>query len=255
MKLKDKVAIVTGSSRGIGKAVALAFAREGATVIIAARTKMKSRFIAGTIYETADEIHALGGRAFPIKTDVADEKEVEKMVGKTIEKFKRVDILVNNAATNRPVPFKNMPLQIWDAIIRVGLRGTAVCTKAVLPKMMEQKEGHVINISSMVVENIHHEPFTGLAYDVSKAAINSFTRGLAEELKDYRISVNALMPDNTETEGWSFLNKTVDKSDWQKPEMWGSHAVFVATQNPAIFTGKILSEEKFKTEREELENV
>lgn len=255
MKLKDKVAIVTGSSRGIGKAIALAFAREGAIVIIAARTEMKSRFIAGTIYETSDEIHALGGRAFPIKTDMADEKEVEKVVGKTIEKFKRVDILVNNAATNRPALFENMPINIWDAIIGVGLRGTVVCTKAVLPKMIEQKRGHIINISSVVTENIHHEPFTGLAYDVSKSAINRFTRGLAEELKDYHIAVNALMPDNTETEGWSFLNKTVDKSDWQKPEMWGSHAVFVATQNPATFTGKILSGEKLKKERGKLENV
>jgi len=255
MKLKDKVAIVTGSSRGIGKAIALALAREGAIVTIAARTERKSRLIAGTIYETANEIHALGGRSFPIKTDVADEKKVEEMVGKTIEKFKRIDILVNNAATNRPALLKNMPLKIWDEIIGVGLRGTAVCTKAVLPKMIEQKRSHILNISSVAAENIHHEPFTGLAYDVSKAAINRFTRGLAEELKEYHIAVNALMPDNTETEGWSFLNKNVDKSGWQNPEMWGSHAVFVATQNPATFTGKILSEEELRKEREELENV
>ncbi len=246
MKLKNKVAIVTGSSRGIGKAIALAFAREGAAVTIAARTKMKSRFIAGTIYETADEIQSSGGKALPIRTDVNNEKEVEEMVRKTIKEFKRVDILVNNAATNRPVLFENMPINIWDAIIGVGLRGTVVCTKAVLPKMVEQKEGHIINISSVVAESIHHEPMTGLAYDVSKAAINRFTRGLAAELKEYNIAVNALMPDNTETEGWSFLNAAVDKSGWQRPEIWGSYAVFVATQDTGTFTGKLLSDEELK---------
>ena len=243
MKLKDKVAIVTGSSRGLGKAIALAFAKEGAKVVVAARTKKPSRLIAGTIYQTAKEIEDLGGIALPVKMDVANEDDVSMMVQKTLEKFKRIDILVANAATNRPAPFLNMPLKIWDEIIRVNIRGVALCAKAVLPAMMEQGEGHIITVSSVAANNLHHQPFTGLAYDVSKVAINRFTTGLAEELKPHKIAVNVLVPDNTVTEGWSFLNPKVDKTGWSKPESWGRYATFVASQNPVRFTGKILSKE------------
>jgi len=253
MKLKDKIAIVTGSSRGIGKAIALAFAAEGAIVIIAARTVIESKFITGTIHKTADEIQNSGGKTLAIKTNVTEVKEVEEMVEKTIQEFKRIDILVNNAATNHPALLKDMPLKHWDAILGVNLRGTVLCTKAVLPIMMDQKEGHIINISSIVAKRIHHEPMTGLAYDVSKAAINRFTMGLAEELKEYHIAVNALMPDNTKTEGWSYLNPTVDKSKWQRPEIWGRYAVFVASRDPRAFTGKVLSEEDLKRESAQLD--
>ena len=246
MKLKDKVAIVTGASRGIGKAIAMSFAREGASVTIAARTTIESKSIKGTIHKTADESRAFRGKVLPIKTDITSQEDVEAMVQKTIEEFKRVDILVNNAATNRPALFKDMPHKLWDMILGVNLRGAVLCTKAVLPVMMDQKEGHIINISSIVTRNIRHEPMTGLAYDVSKAAVNRFTAGLAAELKEYNIAVNALMPDNTVTEGWSYLNPAADMPGWQKPETWGGYAVFVATQDPATFTGRILSKEELK---------
>ena len=248
MQLKGKVAIVTGSSRGIGKAIALALAREGAHIIVAARTEQKSRLIAGTLYETAEAIEASGGTVLPVKTDVANEKDVANMLNKTLHQFQRVDILVNNAATNRPALFRNTSLNAWDEIIRVNVRGTVVCTQSVLPVMMEQRAGHIINISSVVADKLHHEPMTGLAYDVSKAAINRFTKGLADELKPYTIGVNALAPDNTATEGWSFLNRSVDTSEWARPEVWGAFAVFVATQDPSVFTGKILSEEDLRRE-------
>lgn len=246
MHLQGRVAIVTGSSRGIGKAIALALAREGAHIIVAARTEQKSRLIAGTIHETAGEIEALGGTALPVKTDVASESDVENMLRKTLHRFQRVDILVNNAATNRPALFRNASLASWDEIIRTNLRGTAVCTKAVLPVMLEQRSGHIINISSVVADKLHHEPMTGLAYAVSKAAINRFTRGLADELKPYSVGVNALSPDNTETEGWTFLNRAVDTAGWSRPELWGSFAAFVARQDPSTFTGRILSEEDLR---------
>jgi len=241
MKLRDKVAIVTGSSRGIGKAIALAFAGEGARVVVAARTEKNSRLIAGTVYETAGEIEAAGGIALPLRTDVANEDDVLSMLQITMDTFKRVDILVANAATNRPASFMKMPLKIWDEIIRVNIRGVTVCAKAVLPAMMEQGEGHILTISSVAAEKLHHEPFTGLAYDVSKAAINRFTIGLSDELKPHKIAVNALAPDNTVTEGWSFLNPSADKSGWSSPERWGAYATFVASRDPASFTGKILS--------------
>lgn len=245
MKLKDKVAIVTGASRGIGKAIALSFASEGATVVIAARTESTSPILPGTIHETAKEINSRGGKAFAIKTDVTKDEEIHAMIDKTMVMFNRIDILVNNAATNRPSLFKDSSLTTWDKILAVNLRGTIACTKAVIPSMIRQKGGHVINLSSVVAKNIDHTPMAGLAYDVSKAALERFTLGLAQELKEYHIAVNALAPDNTGTEGWSYLNPNTDKSGWQKPERWGRYAVFIATQDPSVFTGKILYEEDF----------
>lgn len=242
MRLQNKVAIVTGASRGIGKAIALALAAEGAAVTIAARTTMVSKIIPGTIHETAEQIKALGAAALAVKTDVSEDQQVAAMVQKTMETFKRIDILVNNAATNRPACFQDLPQRLWDAIVKVTLRGTVICSRAVLPVMIQQGQGHIINLSSVAAQMIHHEPMTGLAYDVSKAAVNRFTWGLAQEVKIYNIAVNALAPSNTATEGWSYLNPTAAKSAWQKPEVWANYAVFVATRDPRNFTGKILTE-------------
>ena len=248
MRLKNKVAIVTGASRGIGKAIALAMAREGASVIIAARTTVESKAMPGTIFRTAEEVRALGVKALPIRTDVSDEAAVEMMVKMSLKEFHRIDILVNNAATNRPALFRKMPLEHWEMIMRVNMTGPVLCTKKVLPAMLDQKNGHIINISSVVAGKTRHEPMTGLAYDVSKAALNRFTVGLADELKRSGIAVNALMPDNTETEGWSYLNPATDRSAWQRPQVWGGYAVFVATRDPDTFTGRLLLEEELERE-------
>jgi NAD(P)-dependent dehydrogenase (short-subunit alcohol dehydrogenase family) len=251
----DKVAMVTGASRGLGRAFALAFAREGAMVTLAARTVQKSRFIAGTLYETADQIVAECGRALPVPTDVADEGSVDNMVRQTLEAFHRIDILINNAATNRPALFTRLSQKKWDEILGVNLRGTVLCTRAVLPSMMEQKGGHIINLSSMAALEPGHDPMTGLAYDVSKAAVNRFTIGLAEELKPYSIAVNVLMVDNTVTEGWSYLNPAADKSSWYKPELWAAYAVHVATKDPSTYTGRVLTEQDLRKETARSEHI
>lgn len=246
MILKDKVAVVTGGSRGIGKAIAIALADAGATVIVVART-VEAGPLKGTIGETVEEIKARGGRALPIQTNIRNDVEIENMVEKTLHEMGHIDILVNNAATNLPRYFKDITLKQWDLFTEVILRSTVVCSKTVLPSMMEQKYGHIINLSSVASITIH-SPLTGLAYDVSKAGINRFTWGLAEELKEYNIAVNALMPSNTLTEGWTVLNPDIDKSKWQKPELWGKIATFVATRDPATFTGRILRAEDAEKE-------
>ena len=162
------------------------------------------------------------------------------MVKKVLDEMGHIDILVNNAGTNIPRYFKELKMKHWDLINKITLRGVVACSKAVIPSMMGQRYGHIINISSIAAVSVN-DPMTGLAYDVSKAGINRFTWGLAEELKEYNIAVNALMPKNTITEGWVMLNPDVDKSNWQTPEQWGEFTVFVATQTPTTFTGRILT--------------
>jgi len=205
MNLNGKVAIVTGASRGIGKAIAIELAKNGASVVVAARTRKQSKNIAGTIHQTVEEIKSMGGNAVAVKTKVTNSEMIDKMVQQTLESFNRIDILINNAATNHPEHFKD---------INQGISG--------------------------------HKPFTGLAYDVSKAAVNRLTLGLSEELKEHNIAVNALMPDNTDTEGWAYLNPDLDRSGWAKPETWGRYTAFVAAKAPAAFTGNLLTEDKLK---------
>ncbi len=247
MRLKDKVAIVTGGSRGIGKAIAIALAREGATVVVAARTEIEKGPLPGTIYKTAEEIRAFGGKALPMKVDVTSEEDVEEMRRRTLEEFGRVDILVNNAGVNRPSSLVDMPAKYWDLTIRVNLGGLFLCTKAVLPKMIEQREGSIINLSSLAAREIG-KPNPGLAYDVTKAGIERFTWGLAEQMRKYNVAVNALCPGNTVTEGWSFLNPDIDKSKWQGPEIWGEFAVFLATRDAKTLTGKALTDDELREE-------
>lgn len=245
MKLEGKVAIVTGASRGIGKAIALALAREGAGVVIAARTAEEKGPLPGTIHKTEDEIRTLGGRALAIKTDVTKEEEVEAMVRRTIDEFGSIDILVNNAGINIPGTLVEISTKRWDLIMAVNLRGTFLCTRAVLPKMMEQKRGSIINLSSILGTRA-----TGgnLAYGVTKAAIERFTSGLAEEVKEYNIAVNALCPNYTETEGIKLWYFNVDRSLWQKPELWGRYAVSLACQDASSLTGRTLTAEELERE-------
>jgi citronellol/citronellal dehydrogenase len=241
MKLEGKVAIVTGASRGIGKAIALALAKEGANVVVAARTEQEGGRLPGTIHMTADEIHALGRRALAIRTDVTKEESVEELARRTVQEFGAIDILVNNAGINFAAKVLDIPIKRWDLVIAVNLRGTFLCTKAVLPSMVKRRSGNIINLSSVVGTRMI---MFDVAYGVAKAAIERFTRGLAEELKEYNIAVNALCPSLTDTEGFGQWMPGVDRSGWQRPEMWGRYAVFLANQDASSLTGKVLIAEE-----------
>jgi citronellol/citronellal dehydrogenase len=241
MKLEGKVAIVTGASRGIGKAIALALAREGARVVAAARTEHEGGPLPGTIHKTADEIRALGGHALAIKTDVTKEESVEGLVGRTLQEYGAVDVLVNNAGITFPGKLLDLPVKRWDLVIAVNLRGTFLCTKAVLPTMVKRRSGSIINFSSVVGTRLI---MFDVAYGVAKAAVERFTCGLAEELKEYNIAVNALCPSLTDTEGFKQWMPGVDTSGWQKPEMWGKYTVFLAKQDAGSITGRVLSAEE-----------
>jgi NAD(P)-dependent dehydrogenase (short-subunit alcohol dehydrogenase family) len=191
MRLKEKVAIVTGGARGLGKAYALRLAEEGA------------RIVATDILDTNQvkgEIEEKGGEAIALYADVCDENSVNEAVRKTVERFGKIDILVNNAGIFADVnikPFHEIPLEEWDKIIRVNLTGIFVCCKAVYPQMKKQEKGKIINVSSSVF-------FSGvpyfLHYVTSKGAIIALTRALAREVGDDGISVNSIAPGFTMSE-------------------------------------------------------
>lgn len=242
--LQGKVALVTGASRGIGREIARACAAAGARVVVAARSQTPPA-LGGSIHKTVRMIEAAGGTALAVRADVSRDSAVRTLFETVQKNLGRLDILVNNAATNRPASFIDMPAPVWDRILAVNLRGAVLCIRAALPALQEAGGGHIINLCSVVARNLHHQPFSGIAYDISKLAMERLTLGLAEELRPFRIAVNGLMPDNTATEGWAHLNPEVDRTAWQRPEVWGDHAAWVAAQDCASFTGHILTHADF----------
>ena len=249
MKLSGKVGIVTGASRGIGKAIAKTMAQEGASVVIAARSEQEDPRLPGTIHRTAEEIVAEGGKALAFRCDVRDEAEVLAMVERTKEAFGPVDIMVNNAAASFPASTADLPIKRWDIIMDVNLRGYFLCVKAVLPDMLERKAGNILNLTSRSGE-MAGKPYTGgsaLAYGVSKAAIDKLTLGLAAELSDEGIAVNALKPETAvATEGTVVFFKGKVPSHWGGPENMAQAALYLVQQTPTTMTGWIGFDEELR---------
>ena len=241
MRLKGQVAIITGGSRGLGKAVALAFASEGAKVVVAARTQKPGGKLPGTIAETEDAIKAGGGTALAVGCDVTREDDVQNLMGQTLEAFGRIDVLVNNAGVNAAGLFYELPIKRWDLVINVNLRGTVLCTKTALPSMIERRSGRIINVSSMLAR--HASP-GAVAYSVSKAAIEQFTIALAQEVRRHNIAVNALSPaGGVYTEGLAFLLKTTGPGRLASPDTFAEAAVILATQESA-YSGEVIADQE-----------
>jgi 3-oxoacyl-[acyl-carrier protein] reductase len=186
VRFKDRVAIVTGSSTGIGQAIALAFGREGGSVVLAARSEDRLR-------AHAEAIRACGGRALPVKTDISRLEDVQGMVRKAMQEFGRIDILVNNAAYTEITlkAFHEMQPQDWDGEINTTFRGTLNCCWAVLPQMIKQGQGRIVNITTAGVKT--GAQYLSL-YGAAKAAVAQFTKSLAMEMVPYGILVNAVAP-------------------------------------------------------------
>lgn len=253
LRFKDKVIIVTGSSRGIGKAIALDLAKQGASVVVTARTETEGK-LPGTIEETAAEVRRLGGKSLAIKCDVSSEDEVARMVDKAIQHFGRIDVLVNNAAVGLYSPFMDIPLKNWDLVFRVNVRGPFLCCKAVLPGMIQRKSGAIVNISSPAAENVYSRVVrpdgkirvSGVGYGATKAALERMTRGLAEEMKEFNIAVNALKPTAaTYSEGLAFNNKDADPESFVPSHRFMSPgALFLADQDAKGVTGGVFYDEE-----------
>ncbi|MDA8233734.1 MAG: 3-oxoacyl-ACP reductase FabG, partial [Clostridia bacterium] len=198
MVLKDRVAIVTGASRGIGRAVALQLAKEGAKVVVNYAGN------AGKAQEVVAAITAMSGEAIAFGADVSSPEEVESMVKETVKHFGQVDILVNNAGITRDNLLLRMKAEDWDAVMTTNLKGVFNCTKAVTKGMMKQRRGRIINITSVI-------GLTGNAgqanYAAAKAGILGFTKSIAKELGSRGINVNAVAPGFIETDMTAVLGE------------------------------------------------
>jgi NAD(P)-dependent dehydrogenase (short-subunit alcohol dehydrogenase family) len=193
MRLKDKVVIVTGVARGIGKEYALALAKEGASIVAA-------DILAEGASATASEIQKAGGSAISVACDISKESDANRLAEETFKKFGQIDVLVNNAALYADLqkkPFYEIPVEEWDRVFAINVRGLWLCTKAVFPYMRNQQHGKIVNISSGTF-------FAGVPlfahYVTSKGAVVGLTRALSRELGQYNITINALAPGQTVTE-------------------------------------------------------
>ena len=190
MMFSGKTAMVTGAAQGIGKAIALAFAREGANLVLADKNLKK-------VKETAAEIEGLGGKSLCSSTDVTVPGQIKEMVDGAMAAFGKIDILVNNAGILRAVPFLNATEEDWDLTLDVNLKGVFLCSQAVAHKMVARKSGRIINVAS----NAGKVPrVNNAAYCASKAGVILLTKVMALELAKHGITANALCPGATETE-------------------------------------------------------
>jgi len=238
MRLKDKVALITGGARGIGKAIAMAMAKEGADIVIADVNLEAAQ-------QTCSEIEALGRKTLSLNMNVTDSKNVEESLNKILDKFTKVDILVNNAGITKDNLSLRMSDSDWDAVINVNLKGTFNCTKAVSRVMMKQRSGKIVNIASII--GIIGNP--GQAnYSASKAGIIALTKTTAKEFASRNININAVAPGYIQTEMTAKLPEEVRQKmlaliplgRMGQPEDVANACLFLASEEASYITGQTI---------------
>ena len=241
MSLKGKVAIVTGARQGLGKSIALGMAEAGADLVICDRVTDD-----GKLTETAGEIEKLGSKTLSLGGDITVEDDVNNIVNQALEKFGKIDVLVNNAGVTAQDSFLNLPYRRWRLILSVNLDGTFLCSKVVLPHMLEKKSGMIINVSSILAHQIR----MNVAYGVTKAGVERFTLGLAREMRrEEGIAITCIRPYFVKTEVVMEFMEGRDTSDYEEPIIWQKYPAMLAGTDPQEVTGKIWDkaalEEKF----------
>ena len=192
-KLAGKTVLITGASRGIGQAIAEKCAKDGANIVIAAKTAEPHPKLPGTIYTVAEKINSLGGKSLPCVLDVRNEKDVQETVQKAVKTFGGIDILVNNASAISLTPTEATAMKQYDLMHQINIRGTFMMTQKCLPYLRQANNAHVLNISPpLTMKSVWFR--NHVAYTMSKYGMSMCVLGMAEEFKEARIAVNALWP-------------------------------------------------------------
>ncbi len=239
MRLKDKVALVTGGARGIGQAIAMTFAKEGADIVVADVNLEIAR-------KTASEIEGLGRKALALEMDVTNYDLVEEVINKILDKMGKVDILINNAGITKDNLVLRMSQAEWDAVINVNLKGTFNCIKAVSRPMVKQRSGRIISIASII--GLMGNP--GQAnYAASKAGIIALTKTIAKELASRNINANAVAPGFIQTEMTAKLPEDIKKKMLEAiplaklgtPQDVANLCLFLASDESSYITGQVIT--------------
>ena len=246
--LGGKPLFITGASRGIGKAIALRAARDGANVVVAAKTAEPHPRLPGTIYTAAEEIEAAGGRALAVPTDIRFDDQVEAAVAKAVERFGGIDILVNNASAIHLAGTAEMPMKRYDLMFDINARGSFLATQKCLPHLRKAANAHVLNLSPP----LRFEPgwFAAQgAYALSKYAMSVWVLGMAEEFRADGIAVNALWPRTMiDTEAIRLIMGAEMRRRCRKPEILADAAHVILTRDSRSFTGRFCIDEEILRE-------
>ena len=241
MELTGKIALVTGAGSGIGRAVAIRFAREGARVIV-------NDMDGPAAERTVKEIEALGGQAYPLQANVSRKEEVRAMVAKGTARFGTINILVNNAGTGgASIITQDMPPEAWESTVSVNLNGAFYCCQAVIPGMIENGRGKIVNIASLAASRM--SKLGGADYTASKYGLVGFSHHLAFELAVHKINVNTICPGATLTplvmsktteQFRDTISKQIPLGRWVAPEDIADAALFLSSDRSAMITGVVL---------------
>lgn len=241
-KLNNKIALVTGASSGIGKTVALAFAQEGADLVLNYPDESQLQ----NVTQVKDSIASLGRRVRAVQADVSQEKQVQTLVDTTLHTYERIDILVNNAGIGNAAAVENMSTAMWDEMLAVNLRSVFLCTRSVLPIMYRQDSGKIVNTSSQLA----YKGAPGLShYCAAKAAIIGFTRSLSHEIGTRNINANCVAPGATHTpildglnpEAIETIRASIPKGRLATVDEISPVYVFLASDEARHFVGQCLS--------------